>query len=102
MEPKANDQIYVTGLGWGHVTRALPNGAGFFVKIGQTEKRFDSEGKIGGAGQRRAYWQDPVVAVPTSDARLWRAYLSVAQPLWERLRELRELGLLPDSEEGGQ
>jgi hypothetical protein len=97
MGVKAGDSVFVTGIGWGQVSRVMDGG--FMVKIGGSEKLFGSDGKIGGRGLRRVYWADPAVVEPPRNLRLWRSYAQVAAALWESLESLHKDGLLPDEPE---
>ena len=98
MEVSVGATVFVPVLGGGQVTRVLPGGAGFMVKVGQTEKQFDMDGRIGGSGPRRVYWADPVVVEPSKCSRLWLSWSRLAKQLWDEMDALHRSGLLPETE----
>jgi hypothetical protein len=98
MNVKRNDNVFVLGVGWGQVTRVLPAGAGFFVKVGSTERQYALDGTVGGAGPRKVYYQDPVFIEPCQNKAVWQAYVALATRLYTDLTNLVEQGIISQNE----
>lgn len=93
---KAHMNVYVLGLGWAQVTRVLPDEAGFFVRIGSIERQFTLDGRVGGTGLQKVFWQDPIVAVPCQQQHLWLAYTHLSHLLYEELITMANAGFIPE------
>jgi hypothetical protein len=99
MAARKGDTVFVTGLGHGQVSRVLPGGAGFQVRIGSTERQFSMDGKIGGVGDRKVFWHDPMIVEPCRDGRLWQAYSKMSRLIFDEILRLAGLGLVADPED---
>jgi hypothetical protein len=94
LEVKLNDQLWVQGLGYATVSRLQDNG-GFYLKIGQSEKLFTADGRIGHTGEQKVFYADPMIVVPPKSVDFWAAYKRVAKALYD------EMAMLYNMEQGG-
>lgn len=88
------DTVHVLGIGSGMVIAVNADG-GFTVRTGRGETTFRDGGYIG--NQRRVYWADPLIVTPPKDRRLWRAYVTVAQHLYDQAANFYHLGELKEA-----
>lgn len=88
------DSVYVLGVGGGTVTSVNADG-GFTVRTGNGEAYYRNGGYIG--NQKRVFWADPYIVLPTKDRRFWRAYVQMASSLYSQAREFYRYGEAEES-----
>lgn len=83
---KLNDRVFITGLGYGIVSKLAPDG-GFFVRLGN---RGDLSLTTGGMinNTRRAYWADPFIISPPRNRKLWNSFMSIAKYTYSVLEQI--------------
>lgn len=83
------DVVHVLGIGAGTVTK-VTNDGGFTVKTGNGEANYRAGGLIG--NQRRVYWADPLIIIPPKNRRFWRAFVTLAEMLYQQCSVFYKLG----------
>ncbi|MDR1308291.1 MAG: hypothetical protein LBL95_00030 [Deltaproteobacteria bacterium] len=99
MDVIKGDNVFVAGSGHGQVTRVLPGGAGFQVRIGGIDRHFSMDGRIGGSGDQKVFYHDPMVVEPCRDGHLWQTYTRMSRLLFDEILRLAGLGLVADPED---